>query len=192
MYKFSSFLAVIIVFTAGCSSSLLSDQDISPTNTIKIDETGLVITIAAEESQTAQASQEVWIFNLSETAVANMTATRYAAPLNNFVTIGPTLTPSLTPRATSPPSSGGGNSTNFGTCKDTTGGRTKVRMQNNTGGVANLTFVGPETRSCAIQPGLYIFYMKSGVYSISGTACGQTHYLGSHVINAVWKYTLSC
>lgn len=180
MKKYTAFLIGFIIVTMGCALNLFDDQIISPTASPTM--------ITTPEVSVTLETETV---NLTGTAAADLTATRYAAPLSDYVTIGPSPTPSPTTRSTSPPSSGG-DSSSFGTCKDTTGGRTKVRMDNNTGGTAYLTFTGPETRNCAIAPGLYIFYMKAGVYSISGTACGGYQYLGSHVINAVWKYTLNC
>jgi hypothetical protein len=78
-------------------------------------------------------------------------------------------------------------------CTDSSGGRTKVRVENHTEEVATLFLYGPENYVCTIDPGVQRIYIKGGNYNASAIMCGgQTVYYGSNVINSTWYLTLYC
>jgi hypothetical protein len=78
-------------------------------------------------------------------------------------------------------------------CVDSSGGRTKVRVENHTEEVATLYLYGPENYICTIDPGVQRIYIKGGNYSASAIMCGgQTVSYGTNVINSTWFLTLYC
>lgn len=130
-----------------------------------------------------------------------------ATPYPTYTSPPPTLAPTYTPQATATPlasktptrtnvptsSSGGGGSGDLLGCKDQTGGRQKVRVENKTGASAMLYLYGPENYACSISSGVNKIYIKAGVYSITSIMCGGERFnWGSHVINPTWYLTLKC
>ena len=78
-------------------------------------------------------------------------------------------------------------------CLDSSGGRTKVRVENHTEAVATLYLYGPENYICTIDPGVQRIYIKGGNYSASAVMCGgQTVSYGTNTINSTWYLTLYC
>ncbi len=78
-------------------------------------------------------------------------------------------------------------------CVDSSGGRTKVRVENHTEEVATLYLYGPENYVCTIDPGVQRIYIKGGNYSASAIMCGgQTVSYGTNTINSTWYLTLYC
>jgi hypothetical protein len=188
MKRFGTFLAGIIIVTTGCTSNLLADPTNTPTLTSTTDAAATSSAISAEETQFALETQDFLSQILTGTAEAFKTI--YAST-SQYLTANPkpTKTPTLTATATS---ASGGGSAGFTDCKDATGGRTKVRVENNTGGIAYLSMFGPETYYCAIPGGVVQIFIKGGVYSVSANMCGQVYNFGSHVINSTWKLILRC
>lgn len=78
-------------------------------------------------------------------------------------------------------------------CNDNSGGRHKVRIENQTGDSASLYLFGPENYACTLHTGVNRIYVISGVYEISSVMCGGRHFeYGSHALNATWYVTLKC
>jgi hypothetical protein len=78
-------------------------------------------------------------------------------------------------------------------CQDSTGGRQKVRIDNNTGDSVALYLYGPENYACSLSPGNNRIYVLSGLYNLTGVMCGgQRFEFGSHVLNPTWFITLKC
>jgi hypothetical protein len=78
-------------------------------------------------------------------------------------------------------------------CVDSSGGRTKVRVENHTEAVATLYLYGVENYICTIDPGVQRIYIKGGNYTASAVMCGgQTVSYGTNVINSTWYLTLYC
>jgi hypothetical protein len=78
-------------------------------------------------------------------------------------------------------------------CNDGSGGRQKIRIENETGSEATLFLSGPENYTCAIPPGIQKIYILSGTYEISGLVCGAEYYsMGTHVVNPTWYISLQC
>lgn len=78
-------------------------------------------------------------------------------------------------------------------CQDSTGGRQKVRIDNNTGDTVSLYLYGTENYACSLSPGSNRIYIVSGVYNLTGVMCGAQRFdFGSHVLNPTWFITLKC
>lgn len=124
-----------------------------------------------------------------ETAASVVTET--AAPTERPT---PTSAPTLRPTPTSPPESEEDDARQqVVDCGDSSGGRQKIRIENETGSQATLFLSGPEDYACAISPGIQKIYILSGTYEISGLVCGGEYYsMGTHVVNPTWYISLQC
>lgn len=194
MKKSATILAVMMMISTGCNSSLFVDPTNTSTFTPTIDQAATDSAIAAGETQAAleaQQTEEAESIIMSETASARRTATRSADQTSIAAFQTEMAKPTDTPVATATTASSGG-SARFTNCQDSTGGRTKVRVENTTGGTAYMTLIGPETRHCAIPAGIVQIFIKGGVYSVTSNMCGQSYNFGSHVINSTWKLILKC
>lgn len=106
----------------------------------------------------------------------------------------PTSAPTLRPTPTSAPESEENNPRQqIVDCNDSSGGRQKIRVENQTGTDATLFLSGPENYACTISPGIQKIYALSGTYEISGLVCGGNYYsMGTHVVNPTWYISLQC
>ena len=123
------------------------------------------------------------------TAVPSATAT--SAPTERPT---PTSAPTSRPTPTSAPESEDETPRQqIVDCNDSSGGRQKIRIENQTGSEATLFLSGPENYTCSISSGVQRIYILSGTYEISGLVCGGNYYsMGTHVVNPNWYISLQC
>jgi hypothetical protein len=160
--------------------------------------------MSVEEQVAATSSAMQTATAVIEKAVSDALTEAAPPPSDTPLPETDTPVPSDTPEATETPTevvdtgggsgSGGGEPVGYTACKDNSGGRTKVRVNNTTGNYAYLTLVGPEAYQCLIPPGSgYQIFILGGIYTASAIMCGnQNYYYGSFVINATWQLTLRC
>ena len=185
IYTFFS-VSTLILLACGLSSPTPSGEDTEDTEPNLEDR----IALTSAANQTATAEVEKAIQDALELTAAAATDTPEATD-----TPIPTDTPEPTDTATPSPTattSSGGDPTGYVDCKDSGGGRTKVRVENKTGDTAYMSFYGPETHLCYIPGGVHQIFIKSGSYTVSVSMCGATFNFGSHPINSTWKLVLTC
>jgi hypothetical protein len=124
-------------------------------------------------------------------ATAPLVATATSPPTERPT---PTSAPTLRPTPTTAPESEEDNAPQqIVDCSDSSGGRQKIRVENQTGAEATLFLSGPENYACTISPGIQRIYILSGTYEISGLVCGGNYYsMGTHVVNPTWYISLQC
>lgn len=124
----------------------------------------------------------------THTATSVPTEVPTLAPSNTPL---PTNTPRPRPTDTPQPASGNSSSSSASNCQDSSQGRDKVRIENQTGETVTISFYGPEVKHCSVGPGVSRIYLLRGQYSLSYRACGDL-YGGEGTINATWFIRLKC
>lgn len=140
-------------------------------------------------------SVDLGIFPTATPQPSPTTTHTATSPPSEVPTLAPTATPAPTntlhptPSDTPQPASGNSSSSSASNCQDSSQGRDKVRIENQTGETVTVSFFGPEVKHCSVGPGINRIYLLRGQYSISYRACGEL-YGGEGTINATWYIRL--